>query len=157
MLKKIQLYIVPILSLIIFATIFTFTKPTLGPTGMAVSDINPTDERTVTAKVTLKLSKNELIPKDSLVMVSLDDREASIPIKEFIKISNEPYEYAQGTLEIADYEGYGYIGDYTYSIDIENFNLDTKVLTGEHTFTTKIVYNNHVLYKKETTFTVENE
>ncbi len=154
MLKKIQLYIVPFLSLLIVFGFLFFTKPT--PTGMAILDINSSPDRSITAKVTLKLSSNELIPEDSLVVVMLDDREASMPIKEFINISNQPYNYTKGTLPIANYEGYGYIGDYTYSIDISKFKLDTKVLTGDHTFTTRIVYKDKILYEKKNRFTVEN-
>ncbi len=154
MLKKIQLYVVPFFSILIIIGFFIFTKPT--PTGMTVLDINATTERTITAKVTLKLSKNELIPESALVIVMLDDRKASMPIKKFIEISKQPYNYTKNTLPLADYEGYGYIGDYMYSIELSNFDLNTKVLTGDHTFTTKIVYNNKVLYEKETIFTVEN-
>lgn len=154
MVKKIRIYILPFISLIIIIGFFIFTKPT--PTGMAVLDINSSPERTITAKVTLKLSKNELIPESALVIVMLDDRKASMPIKKFIEISKQPYNYIKGELDIVNYKGYGYVGDYTYSIDLENFDLDKKIFTGDHTFTTKIVYNNKVLYEKETIFTVEN-
>jgi len=75
MLKKIKLYIVPFLSIIVIISFLFFTKPAESPTGMAVLDINATQDRSITAKVTLKLSKNELIPEDSLVVVMLDDRE----------------------------------------------------------------------------------
>ena len=154
MLKKIQIYILPLISLVVIISFLLATKPS--PTGMAVLEINATPDRAITAKVTLKLSKNELIPEDALVVVILDDREASMPIKKFIEISNQPYNYTKGTLHIADYEGYGYIGDYSYSIELSNFELDTKILTGEHTFTTKIIYNEKVLYEEQIPFTIEN-
>lgn len=154
MLKKIQIYIVPVLSLLTIMGFFFFTKPT--PTGMAILDINSSPDMSITAKVTLKLSKNELIPENALVIVTLDDRETSMPIKKFIELSNQPYNYTKGTLDIANYEGYGYIGDYTYSIDLSNFDFDTKVIAGDHTFTTKIIYKEKVLYEKEALFTVKN-
>ncbi len=153
MLKKIKIYILPFISLIVIISFLIATKPS--PTGMAIIDIEP-QESSVTAKVTLKLSKNELIPEDALVFVILDDKEASMPIKQFIELSNQPFNYTQGTLPIANYEGYGYIGDYTYSIELSNFNLDTKVFTGKHTFTTKIIFEDKVLYEQEIPFTVEN-
>lgn len=156
MLKKIQFYIVPLISLIIIFSFLIFTKQTESPVGMAVLDIDTIPENSVTAKVTLKLSKNELIPENALVIVMLDDKKASMPIKQFIMLSNQPFNYTEGTLPIADYEGYGYIGDYTYSIDLSNFDLETKVAAGNHKFTTKIVYKDMVLYEKETSFVIEN-
>lgn len=154
MLKKIRLYIVPFLSIVIILFFLFFFKTPETPTGLTALDI--TEERTITAKVTLKLSKNELIPEDSLVIVMLDDKETSMPIKQFIELSQQPYEYIQGKQPIASYEGYGYIGDYTYSIDLSNFDLDRKVLSGDHKFTTKIIYKEKVLYEKKNPFTVEN-
>ena len=92
---------------------------------------------------------NELMPETVEIAITLDDRTASMTIKEFIEKTGQEFSYQQGKMEQLSYEGYGYTGNYTYKLPLSAFNLDRNVKPGSHVLKTQIKYNNLVLFERE--------
>ena len=135
-------------SLAIIASFLVFTKP--ATVGFTVVDANITPlGQTIDADVSLITNPNELMPETVEIAITLDDRTASMTIKEFIEKTGQEFSYQQGKMEQLNYEGYGYTGNYTYKLPLSAFNLDRNVKPGSHVLKTQIKYNNLILFERE--------
>ena len=146
--KLIISFALPVISLAIIASFLVFTKP--ATVGFTVVDANITPlGQTIDADVSLVTHPNELMPETVEIAIILDDRTASMTIKEFIEKTGQEYNYKEGKMEQLDYEGYGYIGNYTYKLPLSAFKLDRDVEPGSHVLKTQIKYNDLILFERE--------
>jgi len=141
-------FILPITSVLIIALFLIFAKPTTtGLTVLETDNANISEERTLEADVVLKTKEKEILPENTLIVVTINDKSASMNIKDFIFLCDKEYDYEFGRLESIDYEGYGFTGNHTYKLGISNFDLDLKIILGTHSLTTKIVFEDKILYE----------
>jgi len=135
-----RVFIFPIVS--IFLILALFLNP--GMTGMIVGTGVPSEIKHLSAQVKITIREN-IIPEDSVVTVSLDDQTSSMSIKEFIEKSGEEYELKEGEIPEIGYEGYGYAGEDPFLLDLSKFGLDLDLEPGEYTLLTEISYENFVI------------
>ncbi|MCD6590688.1 MAG: hypothetical protein J7K72_01815 [Candidatus Aenigmarchaeota archaeon] len=102
-------------------------------------------EAKIFANVSISISPDGFIPEDSVIMIYLDKRNASMNIKDFIKKTGEAYDYREGELKEIGYRGFGFGGVYSYSLPISEFDIDCKVHPGKHNLTTEVIYKDFVL------------
>ena len=151
--KRILPYLLPIITILIILSIL-FIRPAITTslvTGKAI--FNP-NTKILTAKITISLDPVDIIPEDSLIIIKLDDKEAGMPVKEFIKKTKLLYEIKQGQLKDINYEGPGFLGREVYQLDISEFKLNTNLLVGEHTLITKIIYKDKMITESKETFSI---
>ena len=146
--KLIISFALPIISLAIIVSFLVFTKPAAVGFTVVNANITPLGQ-TIEADVTLITNPNELMPETVEIAITLDDRTASMTIKEFIEKTGQEFSYQQGKMEQLNYEGYGYTGNYTYKLPLSAFNLDRNVKPGSHVLKTQIKYNNLILFERE--------
>ena len=146
--KLIISFALPIISLAIIISFLTFTKPAAVGFTVVNANITPLGQ-TIDADVSLITNPNELMPETVEIAITLDDRTASMTIKEFIEKTGQEFSYQQGKMEQLSYEGYGYTGNYTYKLPLSAFELDRNVKPGSHVLKTQIKYNNLVLFERE--------
>ena len=135
-------YFLPIISILVLAVI-AFSKPEI--TGLAVAN----DKEIVTSQVRIFLDKNSMLPKESIVIVSLDGKESKMPLTQFIEKSNGFKELKKGEIKAISFEGEGYIGENVYDVDLEEFKLGLVDKKNEHELIIKVLYNNQVLLENK--------
>ncbi len=143
--KNIISVALPICSVFILLSAFYFLKP--GVTGLAVYNPNSTQQQ-VDAEVAFSTHQGEIIPANAVIEVWLDDQRSAMSVQQFIEKSGTAYELAEGVHEEIGFSGVGYTGDYTYVLSLSDFSLDRSIDSGDHTFTTKIMYQGKVLYER---------
>lgn len=146
--KLIISFALPIISLAIIASFLVFTKPATVGFTVVNANITPLGQA-IDADVSLITHPSELMPETVEIVVILDDRSASMTIKEFIEKTGMESEYKYGKMEQLAYEGYGYIGNHTYTLPFSAFGIDRNVKPGSHVLKTQIKYNNIVLFERE--------
>ncbi len=109
-------YLLPILTIIALISV-AFLNPNI--TGFAVKN---TQEK-VSANVVILTDASVVLPKDALVEVSLDDKKASMSVKDFIEKNGSWYEIKNGAYPLINYYGEGYTGNHVYSLKLDAFNL----------------------------------
>ncbi|QQG39179.1 MAG: hypothetical protein HYS32_01850 [Candidatus Woesearchaeota archaeon] len=129
--KKFLPYLIPVLSIVFIAAFLVYTDNP-GVTGFAVLN----NEYEIDSSVKLKINANEVIPGDALMLVSLDDKEAGITVKDFI---------VKAGGEVQD----EYKGGVVYSLTLKDFNLDNKLPKGEHILKTRLVYKGETISESE--------
>jgi len=138
--KDPRFYILPIISIILIAVVLF--RPDI--TGLITGTGEPTNEiKHLTGKV--RISVFEIIPEDSIVTVFLNDQGSGMPIKEFIEKSGGEYELKYGEVPEIGYEGYGYGGEHSYTLELSEFGLDLDLKPGEYTLITEVSYENFVI------------
>src|SRR3989338_2664847 len=110
---------IPVLSVVVFLAVLYFTRPSI--TGLAV--YNPETPSLVEADVTLKTTALEIIPGNAAIEVWLDDRKASMLVRDFIEKTSLPSEIAQGELPDISYVGLGYTGNHVYTLPLSAFSI----------------------------------
>ncbi len=138
--------LVPVFSVLIIVSAVIFLKPDV--TGLVIHEPGAIPQN-VNADVTLKTKSNEVIPPNAIIEVQLDENKAGMYIKEFIEKTGKDYKIETGALEEFGFYGPGYTGDYIYSMELSEFDIDREIGVGEHIFTTRIIYRNQILYEKE--------
>ena len=146
--KLIISFALPIISLAIIVSFLVFTKPAAVGFTVVNANITPLGQ-TIEADVTLITNPNELMPETVEIAITLDDRTASMTIKEFIEKTGQEFSYQQGKMEQLSYEGYGYIGNYTYKLPLSAFNINRETKPGNHILKVQIRYNNKILFERE--------
>ena len=136
----------PFVSVVLVVGFLLFTQPQI--TGLAVGEFEG-GKRTIDAAISLETVSGEIIPETASVAISLDDRQAVLRVRDFIAQSGGDYEYVKGSVESIGYEGNGFTGNHTYTIQLASLPLDNRVDPGEHTFRIKMTYLQHVLLEKE--------
>lgn len=123
---------VPIFSVLILVLFFTTIGNNQNITGFAVAE----EMYEINTEVVLFLSSLERLNGDSLFYVILDDRESSMTIKEFISKAGG---------EIKDI----YQGELFYTLNLSDFDIDNKVIKGNHTLISKVVDGEKILETKK--------
>ena len=142
--KHIVSFMIPIASILIVIG-FVFFKPNI--TGASV--VEQTDNRIIDADITLKTTPNEIIPLHSIIRVSIDTVSGTVPLTQFIEKTGKKFEIVEGALGKINYSGNGYSGNYTYTLTLKDFPLNTTIKNGTHTLINEIVFKDSVLYKNE--------
>ena len=138
--------LIPVFSILLFTGAYFFLDPST--TGLVIYEPNQTN-KLVNADVILKTKPTEVIPADAIVEVSIDGKKAQMSIAEFIKKTGNDYKIEKGEIPDFNFYGLGFTGDYTYGLTLADFKIDRNIGIGEHTFITRIKYQNRVLYEKE--------
>lgn len=132
-----RVYILPIIS--VFIVLALVLRPDI--TGFMVAE--PLENQ-ISADISVSINQDGFITEDSIVTVYLDDRKSEMAFSEFVRRTGRSYERVRAEVPEIGYEGYGYAGIYTYSLDISEFDLDTVVDRGVHTLRVKVSYGEHV-------------
>lgn len=140
--KKIN-YLLPIISILLVAGFLIYSKP--GITGQLILDPG---KRIIDADVVLTTRSSELVPENAEIVVAIDNQQRNMSIKDFISKTGSDFIYETKKEPKLDYEGYGYTGNFTYRLNISQFNLNLTVKPGEHSIKTQIVFYNRTLYEK---------
>ena len=138
-------FLVPTLSLILIISAFLFLKPST--TGLAT--FSPDESQNVNADISLSTKNGEVIPPNALVEIWIDDKKSEMKISEFIARTGQQYDLQQGSIPDFNFQGIGYTGEHTYKLTLADFNIDRNVHKGAHTFITRIVYREKILYEKQ--------
>lgn len=139
--KDPRVYTLPIISIILIAVFLI--NPDL--TGLVVGGGETPDEtlKHLTGKV--RITVFEIIPRDSIVTVFLGDQSSDMPLREFIAKSGERYIIEYGQIPEIGYEGEGYAGGYSYTLELSEFDLDLNLEPGSYTLITEVSYGDFVL------------
>lgn len=140
--KQLMPYLLPLLT--IFAALVFFIRD---PTIVSYLVLDPND---LAVKIE---TKADLIPEDAIIKVVLDGQEASMTVSEFIYRAGGEFNYTYGYLDSIGYEGYGFIGDYTYTLDLKYFEIND-VSKGDYTLKTEVLYNTLILASNEVNVTI---
>jgi hypothetical protein len=135
-----RVFIFPVVSIFLILALFLNTDMT----GMIVGRGVSSEIKHLSAQVRIAIREN-IIPEDSVVTVSLGNQTSSMPLKEFIEKSGEEYELKEGEIPEIGYEGYGYAGEDPFLLDLSEFGLDLDLEAGEYTLVTEISYGNFVI------------
>lgn len=127
--KRFLPYLLPVISIVFLISLFLTLDDTSSPTGFVVADGN---RYSVNSEVKLEIFEGEKMYGDALMVVSLDDREASMKISDFVV-------KAGGELKEV------YEGEALYVLQISDFDIDNTLEEGEHTLSIKLVYNGNVI------------
>ncbi|MBI2670500.1 hypothetical protein HYX18_00770 [Candidatus Woesearchaeota archaeon] len=136
--KEFLPYLLPILSLIVLFAIFSFNP---GITGFAVKDVK---ER-VSGNVVIFTDSNVVIPLNSIVEVSLDEKTSAIALKDFIDKNGSWYETKTGSLPDIGYYGEGYSGNHNYALSLESLNLGAVENKEFHTIKIRVLFNGKII------------
>ena len=139
--KDNRVYILPLISVILVAVVLL--RPDI--TGLIVGGgIQGETIKHLSGKIKITISK-DIIPKDSVITVFLNNQSSSMPIREFIDKTGEEYEFRYGRIPEIGYEGYGYAGKHSYTLNLSEFGLDLNLKPGNYTLVTEISYENFVI------------
>ena len=133
-------FVVPAISAAIIALVLM--RPEI--TGFAVSPGG-----IMQAGIMVATAEGVILPRDSVVTISIDEEEASMPVSAFISKSARPYELVEGEVPEIGYEGLGYTGNHTYMVQLSEFDLARDLQPGTHTLTVKITYKGVVISASE--------
>lgn len=139
--KWILPYLLPIITLIGF-TIYAFINPNI--TGFVT-----VDKVKISSDIRVKLDPNVVMPKDSIVVVSINGEEARLTLEEFIKKTSQEYRYEQGSFPELNYNGLGYTGDYTYTLTLDDFNLGLVDPKNEYLLEIDVKYKDYLISHSE--------
>jgi hypothetical protein len=131
--KKIIPYILPAITLIWLVS-FAISEPSI--VGFTTKEIE------INKEIELRTSKYYVIPEDAIIEVGLLDRKGSMSVKEFIERSGKEYQYGEGSWDLADYSGKGFIGNYVYSLPIAAFGIDNRLEKGLYKIEIRTFYDN---------------
>ncbi len=140
-------YVLPMITFIAIA-IFAIANPNI--TGLAVQD-----QVQISSQIQLKMDPEVVMPPSALVKVTLDGKSSSMTIEDFIEKTGQDYSYEQGTFPQINYKGQGYTGDYTYTLDLSEFNLGLVPRKDQYLLEIDIIFNNELLSHSEEIVTVE--
>lgn len=104
-----------------------------------------TPEDGETPQVSVTISGDGMIPEDSVITVYLDDQEASMGFRDFVEKTGKDFRRIHGEIPEIGYEGYGFGGSNTYSLEISDFGLVLSPGSGEHVLTIEVAYGNFVI------------
>lgn len=139
-------YALPAFSVLVLLGYISMSQPAI--TGFAA--INITEEyKELDADINLQTYAGEVLPDTTKVAITLDRETAFMTLGDFIRRTGEPFNYTKGKLAAINYEGYGFGGNFTYSLPLSAFNIFRKVKPGEHTIKMQLIYLQHVLLEKE--------
>ena len=138
--------ILPITSFFIIIGFVFYGNPSY--TGMVTYEIG-NSTRMIQSDVILKTKENEIVPEYAIIKISLDDKRAMLTVKEFIEKTKKPFNYTYGSLEKISYTGYGYSGNYSYTLNLSDFSINTTINLGSHSFVTEITYEDKILFRQE--------
>ncbi|RMF54328.1 hypothetical protein D6745_05695 [Candidatus Woesearchaeota archaeon] len=144
--RRLVFYSVPLLSVIILGIIFIMNEPKL--TGMVVyrdvADFN----------VSVSTAEGELLPEGTMIVVRIDNHTAEMPLKDFINKSGGVFQREYGSSSVVDYTGWGYIGNHTYTLSIQEFNMTPFLNAGSHTAFIALEYNGETISNSNKSFSV---
>jgi len=129
--KRFLPYLLPVISIIFLIGSILFLDNNNGVTGFTIAD---TGKYPVNSDVRLEILEGQTIPGDALIVVSLDNREASMKISDFV--------VKAGGEEKENYEGKA-----TFALGLSEFNIDNKVEKGNHAVGVKLVYKDSVIFE----------
>ena len=132
-------YILPIITIITIFILSMFNSNDI--TGFAVKELNDK----ITGKVVIFTDNSVVIPKDATVELSVDMKNSSMSVEEFIKKNGSSYEIKTGSYPILGYYGAGYSGNHNYALDLEAFNLGVVESKDIHILNIKVYYKDRIL------------
>ena len=131
-------YVLPIVTLIIVISIISF-NPSI--TGFSIKN----SKYQVSGKVVVFTDSSIVIPKSSIVEVSIDNKTKSIGLSDFITKNGSWYEEKTGAYPNISYYGVGYSGIHSYSLDLKEFNFGVFDSKDTYNLRIRVLYNNNVL------------
>ena len=96
----------------------------------------------------------EIIPKNAIVEVWIDDKQAEMTIEDFIMKTGQEYETKTSISDDGKYYGEGFTGNHFYQLELSDFDIDRNLGKGQHTFKVRIVSWRRVLYEKESNIVI---
>jgi len=144
-----RIFVWPLISIAI--VLFLLMGPDI--TGFIVAG-GPPQESEISAKVAVTINEDSFIPENALVTVYLDDRKASMPFSNFVTRTGSAYNRLKEQVTKINYDGYGYGGPYTYALDVSEFDLDTKVGSGEHELVIEVSYGDYIMSSNSQKITI---
>jgi len=148
--RKIMPYVLPVLT--VFAIILFFASPKI--TGFFIAEPNMAYKNLDTV-VTINTYTNQLIPENATIVVSMANQTAGMPVMEFIYRSGGPFNYINSENPAIKYKGYGFRGDYNYSLNLRYFNINTTLPLGNHTLNLEVLYDYFILSEYSVNLTVD--
>ena len=142
--------LLPLFSIAAILLFVNITNNTI--TGSVVFNQNST--RYIDADVSLTTYPDEILPENAYIVITLDNSTSKMSVKEFIQRTGMGYDYTYGSVPAANYLGRGYTGNYTYRLNLSQFNVNRKVGFGNHVFTTSIIYKGTILSERAKTIFV---
>lgn len=143
-------YVLPVVTILVVGLLL-FTNPNI--TGFLIAEDVTYNKLNVI--VTLHTYINQLIPENATVLVKFANQTGRMAVKEFISRSGGPFNYINSENKAIKYKGYGFIGDYNYSLDLKYFNIDTTLLSGEYTLNVEVLYNYFILSEYSLNITLD--
>lgn len=151
-------YLIAIIAVLIVLKVI-ITVP--DPTGKVIGP-----GKIITASVLVKTSDQDILPKGSIVLVSIrpnetnpissiEERKAILGIEEFLRLSGKPFTLEEGENKKIDYNGPGYLGDQTYEVGLEEFNINRILVSGVYVMETRILYGSKLVSSGIKVITVE--
>lgn len=146
--KKIMPYVLPIISIFIVGVFFL--NPNI--TGFIVAE--NADSKNIDIDVTLYTYINRFIPENASVIITLDNQTAVMHVREFIARAGGPFNYIKSENREINFRGYGFIGDYNYTLNIGYFDIDATLSPGTYPLSVEVLYNYYILSEYSTNITI---
>jgi len=134
--KRFLPYLVPVISVFLIIGLFLFLDDS-NITGFTIA--NP-GTYVINSEVKLEILEDQTIPGDALIVVNIDDREASMQISEFI--------VKAGGEEKENYEG-----ESLYVLQLSDFDIDNEVSKGNYVLGTRLEYQGGLISESSTEIT----
>jgi len=144
-----RLFVLPVASVIIILVIIARPDITGFVTARSLSQ-----QSLIEAKASVTIASDGFIPENAVVTVHLDDTSASMEFGDFVKKSGSPFDRRREQVPTIAYDGYGYGGEYTYIVALDEFDIDTLVASGSHTLVVEVSYAGQTLSSSSQTIEV---
>jgi hypothetical protein len=131
-------YLLPIVTIVIVISVISF-NPSI--TGFSVRD----SKYQVSGKVVVFTDSSVVIPKNSIVEVSIDNKTESISLSDFIIKNGSWYEEKTGNYPNISYYGLGYSGTHSYSLDLKDFNFGVFDSKDKYNLRVRVLYGDNIL------------
>jgi hypothetical protein len=99
----------------------------------------------VDASIRISTADGVILPKESVVEVSIGDRTASMPVEDFISGSGKAYELIEGDTPELHYSGLGYSGNHTYVLPLSDFNISREIGKGPSVLWVRLYYRDYLI------------
>jgi len=139
--KRVLPYLLPILTIFGFI-VYAFINPEI--TGFAT-----VNQVKISSDIRVRLDPDVVMPEDSIVVVSIDGKESTLTLDEFVKKTGQEFKYEQGNFPELGYTGLGYTGDYTYILTLDDFNLGLVDPKNEYLLEIDVKYRDYLISHSE--------
>ena len=139
--KRVLPYLLPILTIFGFIA-YAFINPEI--TGFAT-----VNQVKISSDIRVRLDPDVVMPEDSIVVVSIDGKESTLTLDEFVKKTGQEFKYEQGSFPELGYTGLGYTGNYNYILTLDDFNLGLVDPKNEYLLEIDVKYRDYLISHSE--------